>query len=72
MSLRATLGKTENGLKTPEQHVLTFRNLFLSWLKNCKFGDKYLKHRTYVDNVSSVFPSLKEHYDGKYIELDFS
>ena len=25
-----------------------------------------------MDNVSSVFPVLKEHYDGKYIELDFS
>ena len=35
-------------------------------------GNAYLKHRTYVDNVSSVFPEMKSTYDGKYIELDFS
>ena len=34
-------------------------------------GNAYLKHRTYVDNVSSVFPEMKSTYDGKYIELDF-
>ena len=33
---------------------------------------KYLKHRTYVDNCTSVFPLLKESYSGKFIELDFS
>ena len=32
----------------------------------------YLKHRTYVDNLTSVFPLLKESYTGKFIELDFS
>lgn len=37
-----------------------------------RFGVKYSKHRTYVDNVSFIFPILKEFYDGKYIELDFS
>ena len=37
-----------------------------------ELGDNYLKHRTNVNNISSVFPILKEHYDGKYIELDFS
>ena len=35
-------------------------------------GNAYLKHRKYVDNVSSVFPAMKLNYDGKYIELDFS
>lgn len=35
-------------------------------------GDKYLKHRTYVDNVTSVFPILRENYEGAFIELDFS
>ena len=35
-------------------------------------GNAYLKYRTYVDNVSSVFPEKKSNYDGKYIELDFS
>ena len=25
-----------------------------------------------MDNVSFIFPILKEFYDGKYIELDFS
>ena len=35
-------------------------------------GSTYLKDRTYVNNVSSVFPEKKSTYDGKYIELDFS
>ena len=35
-------------------------------------GNAYLKHRTCVDNCSSVFPLMKESYNGKYIELDFS
>ena len=35
-------------------------------------SDKYLKHRTYVDNCTSVFPLMKEAYTGKFIELDFS
>lgn len=33
---------------------------------------KYLKHRTYVDNCSNVFPLMKDTYTGKFIELDFS
>lgn len=32
----------------------------------------YLKHRTYVDNCSNVFPLMRDAYDGKFIELDFS
>ena len=35
-------------------------------------GNTYLKHRTYVDNCSTVFSQRKEAYDGKYTELDFS
>ena len=35
-------------------------------------SDKYLLHRTYVDNCLSVIPILKEADDGKYIEVDFS
>ena len=35
-------------------------------------GDSYLKHRTYVDNVSTAFPEMKSAYDKKYIKLDFS
>ena len=35
-------------------------------------SEKYLKHRTYVDNCTSVFPLLKESYSGKFVELDFS
>ena len=35
-------------------------------------GNAYLKHRTYVENVSSVFPEMKSNYDGKCIELDLS
>ena len=32
----------------------------------------YLRHRSHVDNVSKVLPLIKESFDGKYIELDFS
>ena len=31
-------------------------------------GDKYLKHRIYVES----FPLMKETYTGKFVELDFS
>ena len=34
-------------------------------------SDKYLKHRTYVDNCTSVFPLMKKRYSQKFIELDF-
>eukprot|EP00111_Clytia_hemisphaerica_P011511 TCONS_00033794-protein len=37
-----------------------------------EMGDNYLKHRTYVDNVSSVFPILRDNYEGVFIDLDFS
>ena len=40
--------------------------------KLCDAGSSYLKHRTYVDNVYSVLPLLKENYSGKYNELNFS
>ena len=33
---------------------------------------KYKKHRSYVDNCSSVYPMMKDAYSGKFIELDFS
>ena len=32
----------------------------------------YLKHRSYVDNVSRALPMIKDGFSGKYIELDFS
>ena len=35
-------------------------------------SEKYLKHRTYVDNCTTVFPFLKESYSSKFIELGFS
>ena len=35
-------------------------------------GENYLKHRSYVDNCSTIFPLMKDGYEGKYIELDFS
>ena len=34
-------------------------------------GDKYLKHRTYVENCNNVFPLMKETYTGKFVERDF-
>ena len=35
-------------------------------------GEKYLEHRSYVANCSTIFPLMKDGYEGKYIELDFS
>ena len=32
----------------------------------------YLRHRSHVVNVSNIFPLIKDSFDGKYIELDFS
>ena len=37
-----------------------------------KNANRYLKHRSYVDNVNHVLPIFKERFSGKYIELDFS
>ena len=33
---------------------------------------RYLKYRSFVDNASCVLPMLKNGFNGKYIELDFS
>ena len=35
-------------------------------------SERYLKHRSYADNVSSVLPMLRAGYTGKFVELDFS
>ena len=35
-------------------------------------GDKYLRHRSHVDNINSVLPKIKERFTGTYIEMDFS
>ena len=32
----------------------------------------YLRHRSHVNNISEVFPLIRETFTGKYIELDFS
>ena len=37
-----------------------------------KNSARYLKHRSYVDNVSRVLPMLKDGFNGKYIQLHFS
>ena len=31
-----------------------------------------LRHRSHVDNISKVLPLIKETFNGRYIELDFS
>ena len=49
-----------------------FEPVYLLIEKSKYLNDKYLLHQTYVDNCTSVFPILKEVYDGKYVELDFS
>ena len=33
---------------------------------------KYLKHWSYVDHCKTALPLMKENYNGKFIELDFS
>ena len=35
-------------------------------------GPAYLKHRSYVDNISAVLPLMETSFTGHYIELDFS
>ena len=35
-------------------------------------GNAYFKHRTRVGNCFSVFPLMKEAYNGQYTEFDFS
>ena len=32
----------------------------------------YLHHRSHVDNISKLLPLIKETFNGRYIELDFS
>ena len=40
--------------------------------KLVQISQRYLKHRSYVDNLSRVLPMIKDGFSGKYIELDFS
>ena len=40
--------------------------------KLVQISQRYLKHRSYVDNVSRVLPMIKDGFSGKYKELDFS
>ena len=40
--------------------------------KLVQISQRYLKHRSYVDNVSRVLSMIKDGFSGKYIELDFS
>ena len=40
-------------------------------VKLCGLSDKNLKHRTYLDNYTFVFPLLKESYMGKSLKLTF-
>ena len=35
-------------------------------------SERYLKHRSYADNVNSVLPMKRIGYKGKFVELDFS
>ena len=35
-------------------------------------SDNYLRHRSHVDNISKVLPLIRESFEGRYIELDFS
>ena len=35
-------------------------------------SNTYLRHRFHVNNIAKVFPLIKETFNGRYIELDFS
>ena len=35
-------------------------------------GERYLYHRTVVDNIKSKQPKIHESFSGKYLEMDFS
>ena len=35
-------------------------------------GENYLRHRSHVDNISEVFPLIREAFTEKYTELGFS
>ena len=54
---------------TRVEHHLPIKDISLKILD---VADVYLKHRTYVDNVTTILPELKAGYEGKYIELDYS
>ena len=54
----ARLAKNESVCKIVEQLKLS--------------RDKYLKHRSHVTNVNTVLPVIRDAFNGKYIELDFS
>ena len=34
--------------------------------------NKYLKHRSHVTNINMVLPLIRDAFNGKYIELNFS
>ena len=40
--------------------------------KNLIWSKNYLRHRSYVVNVSNIFLLIKDSIEGKYTELDFS
>ena len=35
-------------------------------------GERYLYHRSIVDNIKTTLPKIREHFNGTYIEMDFS
>ena len=35
-------------------------------------GESYLRHRSHVENVGTIFPIIRKSFSGTYIELDFS
>ena len=64
-------------IKQPTEYTRTARidlceSVYMLVEKLCGLSDKCLKHRTYVDNFTSVFPLLKESYMGKLIEHSLS
>ena len=68
-----TQRKMKHPINTKELLALITKNQLKIYVRiSLDTGNHYLKHRTYVDNVSSVFPEMKSTYDGKCIELDLS
>ena len=67
--IRSYKGKDSNDVQYTRTARVDKKDKVTKLLQNTA---RYLKHRSYVDNVSRVLPMLKDGFNGKYIELYFS
>ena len=63
-------GKTKSYTRTTRVHKNEpVSKLYLHFIFN---GERYLYHRTVVDNIKSKLPKIRESFPGKYLKMDFS